>query len=61
MSHSLMTDVISAKNRKRRGRRKVVLPIFTQPLRNYAGFLFWQSLCTQNEVRFVGRIQINLL
>lgn len=61
MSHSLMTDVINGKNRKRDARLKMVLPIFTQRLSAVAGYLFYKNGIWQNERRFKDFIQIGLL
>ncbi|AWC87057.1 hypothetical protein AM410_22590 [Enterobacter cloacae complex sp. FDA-CDC-AR_0164] len=61
MSHSLMTDVISGKNRKRRASLKVVLPIFTQDVSVTDGCLFFRKPFQQNEQRFASFIQIKLL
>ncbi|QCE29876.1 hypothetical protein EKN26_05785 [Enterobacter bugandensis] len=61
MSHSLMTDVINGKNRKRRASLKVVLPIFTQHVSAEGGRFFCKSICNQYERRFKSIYQINLL
>ncbi|QCZ28757.1 hypothetical protein FFB58_06600 [Enterobacter sp. MF024] len=61
MSHSLMTDVINGKNRKRRAGYKVVLPIFTQRLRPRYSMMCSITPLTQNEPRFVRINQIKLL
>ncbi|HCQ07917.1 MAG TPA: hypothetical protein DIU03_01590 [Leclercia adecarboxylata] len=61
MSHSLMTDVINGKNRKRRAGYKVVLPIFTQRLRDRTSMKFSTTRHMQNEPRFVRINQIKLL
>ncbi|RTM31002.1 hypothetical protein EKO14_05520 [Enterobacter bugandensis] len=61
MSHSLMTDVINGKNRKRRASLKVVLPIFTQHVSAEGGYFFCKSMCNQYERRFKSIYQINLL
>ncbi|AFP69465.1 hypothetical protein DP180_16550 [Enterobacter kobei] len=61
MSHSLMTDVISGKNRKRRASLKVVLPIFTQHVSEGDGYFFCRNAFHQNEQRFEKIYQINLL
>ncbi|UNC50801.1 hypothetical protein D5067_0014880 [Enterobacter huaxiensis] len=61
MSHSLMTDVINGKNRKRRASLKVVLPIFTQHVSADAGCFFCKTDFLQYEQRFENFIQINLL
>ncbi|CAM6550251.1 hypothetical protein M2354_000668 [Leclercia adecarboxylata] len=56
-----MTDVINGKNRKRRAGYKVVLPIFTQRLRDRASMKFSTTRHMQNEPRFVRINQIKLL
>jgi len=56
-----MTDVINGKNRKGLGSYKVVLPIFTQPVRAAAGALFQRNPFQQNEYRFDEFNQINIL
>ncbi|PAO11891.1 hypothetical protein CIW60_06455 [Enterobacter roggenkampii] len=61
MSHSLMTDVINGKNRKRRVTLKVVLPIFTQQVSAGAGCFFCINTFHQYEQRFDEINQINLL
>ncbi|KAA5940630.1 hypothetical protein F1543_20490 [Enterobacter cloacae] len=61
MSHSLMTDVINGKNRKRRASLKVVLPIFTQQVSAGAGYLFCRNTFLQYEQRFGAINQIKLL
>ena len=61
MSHSLMTDVINGKNRKRRVTLKVVLPIFTQQVSAGPGCFFCINTFHQYEQRFDAINQINLL
>ncbi|RAZ65652.1 hypothetical protein DP202_15290 [Enterobacter cloacae] len=61
MSHSLMTDVISGKNRKPYASLKVVLPIFTQALSAGGGYFFCRNALHQYEQRFEEIYQINLL
>ncbi|QBC03425.1 hypothetical protein EWI30_15640 [Enterobacter cloacae] len=61
MSHSLMTDVINGKNRKRHASLKVVLPIFTQHVSARGGCFFCRNTFHQYEQWFARIYQINLL
>ncbi|AZL62397.1 hypothetical protein EI562_05060 [Enterobacter asburiae] len=61
MSHSLMTDVISGKNRKRHASLKAVLPIFTQHVSAGDGYFFCRNPFLQYEQRFATIYQIKLL
>ncbi len=56
-----MTDVINGKNRERRSRNKVILPIFTQFFRALPSMISPKRLLPQKEKWFQRIIEIKIL